>query len=123
MLPSAGQIPDIIRRRDGGHGTYYLRKPFDPAVLAELIEHALGARAESAAREVSRAAREPARRAERLPGPPNIVLSAGHCHLLASIGLSRFGLAKARSTSGEMLSRMNATWPSQKATLTPAAMV
>ena len=48
MYLSAGQIPDIIRRRDGGHGTYYLRKPFDPTVLAELIEHALGMQRELA---------------------------------------------------------------------------
>ncbi len=52
MFLSAGQIPDIIRRRDGDHGTYYLRKPFDAAVLAELIEHALGAPRELAARAV-----------------------------------------------------------------------
>jgi CheY-like chemotaxis protein len=41
MFLSGAQIPDIIRRSHAVGGTYYLRKPFDPDVLLELIEKAL----------------------------------------------------------------------------------
>jgi CheY-like chemotaxis protein len=43
MFLSAAQTPDIIRRSDGHHGTYYLRKPFAAEVLVELMDRALGA--------------------------------------------------------------------------------
>ena len=42
MFLSGAQVPDIIRRGDALGGTYYLRKPFDPDVLVELIDTALG---------------------------------------------------------------------------------
>lgn len=41
MFLSGAQIPDIIRRSHAAGGTYYLRKPFDPEVLIELIDKAL----------------------------------------------------------------------------------
>ena len=41
MFLSGAQIPDIIRRSHAVGGTYYLRKPFDPEVLVELINKAL----------------------------------------------------------------------------------
>ena len=41
MFLSGAQIPDIIRRAHAAGGTYYLRKPFDPHVLLELVEKAL----------------------------------------------------------------------------------
>ena len=41
MFISAHQTPDIIRRSHDAGGTYYLRKPFDPAVLLELVDKAL----------------------------------------------------------------------------------
>ena len=41
MFLSAAQSPDIIRRSNASGGTYYLRKPFDPKVLVELVEKAL----------------------------------------------------------------------------------
>ena len=41
MFLSPSQIPDIIHRSDGNRGTYYLRKPFDPGVLVELLDKAL----------------------------------------------------------------------------------
>ena len=41
MFLSGAQIPDIIRRSHAAGGTYYLRKPFDPNVLLELVEKAL----------------------------------------------------------------------------------
>jgi DNA-binding response OmpR family regulator len=41
MFLSGAQIPDIIRRAHSVGGTYYLRKPFDPSVLLELVEKAL----------------------------------------------------------------------------------
>jgi len=41
MFLSGAQIPDIIRRSHALGGTYYLRKPFDPEVLLELIDKAL----------------------------------------------------------------------------------
>lgn len=41
MFLSGAQIPDIIRRAHAAGGTYYLRKPFDPEVLLELVEKAL----------------------------------------------------------------------------------
>jgi len=41
MFLSGGQIPDIIRRQDHLGGTYYIRKPFDPNVLLELVDKAL----------------------------------------------------------------------------------
>ena len=41
MFISANQTPDIIRRSHEAGGTYYLRKPFDPEVLLELVDKAL----------------------------------------------------------------------------------
>ena len=41
MFLSGAQIPDIIRRSHALGGSYYVRKPFDPAVLLELIDKAL----------------------------------------------------------------------------------
>ena len=41
MFLSGAQIPDIIRRSHAVGGTYYLRKPFDPEVLVELVDKAL----------------------------------------------------------------------------------
>ncbi len=41
MFVSANQIPDIIRRVHEAGGAYYLRKPFDPSVLVELVDKAL----------------------------------------------------------------------------------
>lgn len=41
MFLSGAQIPDIIRRAHAAGGTYYLRKPFDPQVMLELIDKAL----------------------------------------------------------------------------------
>ncbi len=41
MFLSGAQIPDIIRRSHAAGGAYYLRKPFDPEVLVELIHKAL----------------------------------------------------------------------------------
>ncbi len=41
MFLSGAQIPDVIRRAHAVGGTYYLRKPFDPQVLLELIDKAL----------------------------------------------------------------------------------
>lgn len=41
MFLSGAQIPDIIRRSHAAGGTYYLRKPFDPTVLVELVDKAL----------------------------------------------------------------------------------
>jgi len=43
MFLSATQIPDTIRRRDGGHGIYYLRRLIEGKVLLELIEKVLPA--------------------------------------------------------------------------------
>jgi CheY-like chemotaxis protein len=41
MFLSGAQIPDVIRRSHAAGGTYYLRKPFDPQVLLELVDKAL----------------------------------------------------------------------------------
>ncbi len=41
MFLSGAQIPDIIRRSHAVGGAYYLRKPFDPEVLVELIDKVL----------------------------------------------------------------------------------
>ena len=41
MFLSGAQVPDVIRRSHAVGGTYYLRKPFDPQVLLELVEKAL----------------------------------------------------------------------------------
>jgi CheY-like chemotaxis protein len=41
MFLSGAQIPDIIRRSHAAGGTYYLRKPFDPHVLVELVDKAM----------------------------------------------------------------------------------
>ena len=38
---SGAQIPDIIRRSRYAGGTYYVRKPFDPEVMVELIDKAM----------------------------------------------------------------------------------
>jgi CheY-like chemotaxis protein len=43
MFLSGAQIPDIIRRSGAAGGAYYLRKPFDPQVILELIDKALPA--------------------------------------------------------------------------------
>jgi DNA-binding response OmpR family regulator len=42
MFLCRAQVPDVIRRRDPLGSTYYLRRPFDPEVLVELIDTALG---------------------------------------------------------------------------------
>lgn len=41
MFLSGAQIPDIIRRSHEAGGSYYLRKPFDPEVLLDLVDKAL----------------------------------------------------------------------------------
>lgn len=41
MFMSSAQIPDIVRRSHEAGGAYYLRKPFDPEVLLELVGKAL----------------------------------------------------------------------------------
>ena len=41
MFISASQSPDIVRRSHDAGGAYYLRKPFDPEVLIELVNKAL----------------------------------------------------------------------------------
>ena len=41
MFVSAHQSPDIIRRVHDAGGIYYLRKPFDPRVLIELVDTAI----------------------------------------------------------------------------------
>lgn len=38
---SGAQIPDIVRRAHTAGGVYFLRKPFDPGVLIELVDKAL----------------------------------------------------------------------------------
>ena len=42
MFLSGAQLPDIIRRSFASGGIYCLRKPFDPDVLVELIDQAIG---------------------------------------------------------------------------------
>ena len=42
MFLSGEQLPDVIRRSYGAGSTYSLRKPFDSAVLVELIDQSLG---------------------------------------------------------------------------------
>ena len=41
LFVSSNQAPDIIRRTHDAGGAYYLRKPFDPEVLTELVAKAL----------------------------------------------------------------------------------
>jgi DNA-binding response OmpR family regulator len=41
LYVSNSQAPDIIRRSHDAGGAYYLRKPFDPDVLIELVGKAL----------------------------------------------------------------------------------
>lgn len=41
MFISSSQGPDIVRRSHEAGGAYYLRKPFDPEVLIELVAKAL----------------------------------------------------------------------------------
>jgi DNA-binding response OmpR family regulator len=41
MFVSTSQLPDIVRRSHEAGGAYYLRKPFDPEVLVELVGKAL----------------------------------------------------------------------------------
>ena len=43
MFLSATQMPDVIRRRDDGHGVYYLRRRLKGNVLVELIDNVLTA--------------------------------------------------------------------------------
>lgn len=38
---SGAPIPDVIKRAHAVGGTYYVRKPFDPDVLIDLVEKAL----------------------------------------------------------------------------------
>lgn len=38
---SGAEIPDIIRQAHAAGGSYYLRKPFDPNVLNDLVHKAL----------------------------------------------------------------------------------
>jgi DNA-binding response OmpR family regulator len=41
MFVSSQQLPDIVRRSYEAGAAYYLRKPFDPEVLIELVSKAL----------------------------------------------------------------------------------
>ncbi len=41
IFMSSSQAADIVRRAHEAGGTYYVRKPFDPEVLLELIDKAL----------------------------------------------------------------------------------
>jgi CheY-like chemotaxis protein len=41
LFLSGAQVPDVVRVAHAVGGTYYLRKPFDPGVLEELVEKAL----------------------------------------------------------------------------------
>lgn len=41
MFVSSSQLPDIVRRTHDAGAAYYLRKPFDPDVLIELVNKAL----------------------------------------------------------------------------------
>jgi len=41
MFISSSQTADIVRRSHAAGGAYYLRKPFDPEVLIELVSKAL----------------------------------------------------------------------------------
>lgn len=41
MFVSGTQVADIVRRAHEAGGAYYLRKPFDPDVLIELVDKAL----------------------------------------------------------------------------------
>jgi CheY-like chemotaxis protein len=41
MFISAAQMPDIVRRSHEAGGAYFLRAPFDPEVLTELVAKAL----------------------------------------------------------------------------------
>lgn len=41
MFVSSQQLPDIIRRSYEAGAAYYLRKPFDPEVMIELVSKAL----------------------------------------------------------------------------------
>jgi two-component system chemotaxis response regulator CheY len=41
LFVSSGQAPEIIRRKHDVGATFYLRKPFDPDVLMELVGKAL----------------------------------------------------------------------------------
>lgn len=38
---SGAQIPNIVSKAHAAGGSYYLRKPFDPEVLVELVDKAL----------------------------------------------------------------------------------
>ena len=38
---SGAEIPDVVRRSRSAGGMYFLRKPFDPDVLIELVDKAL----------------------------------------------------------------------------------
>src|SRR5579871_95961 len=37
MFISSNQLPDVVRRVHDAGGTYFLRKPFEPSVLIELV--------------------------------------------------------------------------------------
>jgi DNA-binding response OmpR family regulator len=41
LFVSSNQAPDIIRRTHDAGAAYYLRKPFDPEVLTELVSKAM----------------------------------------------------------------------------------
>lgn len=41
IFVSGAQMPHIVRRTHEAGGTYFVRKPFDPSVLAELVDRAL----------------------------------------------------------------------------------
>ncbi|HEY2881012.1 MAG TPA: response regulator [Pirellulales bacterium] len=41
MFLSGAQLPDIIRRAHEAGASYYVRKPFDPELLLELVEQLL----------------------------------------------------------------------------------
>jgi len=71
MFVSSQQLPDIIRRSYEAGGAYYLRKPFDPEVLIELVSKALWM-----PHLVSGKLRSPSRTRIDLAGPPIPVTAA-----------------------------------------------
>jgi DNA-binding response OmpR family regulator len=70
MFTSSQQLPDVIHRTFDATGSYYLRKPFEPGVLVELVNQALWMPHLVQTRTVTRAAKPaPAKAPSVIPAP------------------------------------------------------
>lgn len=84
MFMSSAQGPDIIRKAETMGGAYFLRKPFDPAVLIEVVGRALWMPHLVQSRVQQLQAEKPAVHAPHESTPAPLAASANHSSTTAT---------------------------------------